>query len=189
MQEELEPKEDTMERLYDEMLLPKQVVAPLVGIQKKAQEVIKLLKVANIIVEQLQEWAVKYLDALQHFERKDNIFSKIDRAQLRLHHQNYMCLREQPISTIAAYNRLHNGVESLAQKLGMPSIGSAEEIRGREIIFQEIMQYIKQIKQASKHEGLEITKDIILQYAIAIVNAHMKLSWLWNNIQSTPRPY
>jgi len=42
-----------MERLYDEMLLPKQVVAPLVGIQKKAQEVIKLLKVANIIVEQL----------------------------------------------------------------------------------------------------------------------------------------
>lgn len=40
------------------------------------------------------------------------------------------------------------------------------------------MEYIEHIKQASKHEGLEITKDIILQYVIAPVKAHMKLPWL-----------
>jgi len=35
-----------------------------------------------------------------------------------------------------------------------------------------------------EQEGLEVTKDIILQYTIAPVKAHMKLSWLWNNVES-----
>jgi len=39
--------ENTMVQLHDEMVLIQQVVAPLVGIQKKAQEVVKILKVKN----------------------------------------------------------------------------------------------------------------------------------------------
>jgi len=65
------------------------------------------------------------------------------------------------ISIVVAYNRLHNGFESLTQKHGMPSIGTLEAIRGREIIFLEIRQYIKQIKQETKQEGL-VTKEINL---------------------------
>lgn len=61
MQEELGPIEDTMTRLYDEMILL-QVVTLLVGIQKKAQEILKLLKVASRAVDQLQEWFAKYLN-------------------------------------------------------------------------------------------------------------------------------
>ena len=43
---------------------------------------------------------------------------------------------------------------------------------------------MEHIKQASEQEGLDFTKDIILQYAIARVKAHMKLSWLSNGVQS-----
>lgn len=74
---------------------------------------VKLLKVANREVNHLQQWASKYLDALQHLEKKDKIVTGMDRRQLRLHHQNYMCLGEQSISTIFSYNRMHNGFESL----------------------------------------------------------------------------
>lgn len=69
----------------------------------------------------------------------------------------------------------------------MSSVGSLEEIRGREIIFKEIIQYMEQIKQESEQEGLEITQDIILQCGITLVKSHMKLSWLWNNVQSSSK--
>lgn len=111
-----------MARLYDEMILLQQVVAPLIGIHQKSQEVVKLLKVANREVDQLQEWVAKYLDASQHLERKDMIFAEIEKVQLRFHHWNYMYVGEQWISTIVAYYWLHNGFESLAQKHGIPSI-------------------------------------------------------------------
>ena len=55
--------EETMVELYDEMILIHQVVAPLIGIQKKAQEVVKPLKVEKIFVDHLQEWAIKYPNA------------------------------------------------------------------------------------------------------------------------------
>lgn len=46
-----------------------------------------------------------------------------------------------------------------------------------EIIFHEIRKYIEQIKQALEQEGLETTK----------ANTHMKLSWLWNSVQSSSK--
>jgi len=67
-------------------------VSPLLGIQKKAQEVVKLLKVANKAINHLQEWVSKYLDAPQHLEKKDKIFADIDRDHLRLHHQTICAL-------------------------------------------------------------------------------------------------
>ena len=115
-----------MARLYDKMTLLQQVVALLVGIQKKAWEVVKLLKVANKVVDHLQEWVSKYPDAIQHVENKYRIVVEIDRVHMRLHHENYMCLREWSIGTVATYNRLHNFFESLTQKHGMPAIGTLE---------------------------------------------------------------
>jgi len=144
------------------------------------------MKVANRAVEQHQEWDAKYRDAPQHLEKKYRISVEINRVQLRLHHQNYMHHEEHSISTIFAYNRLHNGFESLRHKYRMPAIGTLEAIRGREIIFQEIRQYIEVIKQAKEWEGLEVTKDIIPQYAITPVKAHMN-SWLWNNVLSSSK--
>jgi len=41
---------------------------------------VKLLKVANREVDQLQEWVAKYLDASQHLERKDMIFAEIEKV-------------------------------------------------------------------------------------------------------------
>jgi len=55
--------EDTMVLLYNEMILLQQVVAPLVGIQKKEQEVVKLLKVENREIDHLQDWVFMYPDA------------------------------------------------------------------------------------------------------------------------------
>lgn len=173
-----------MAQLYDDMILLQQVVDPLVGIHKKSQELLKLLKVASKVIDQLQEWAAKYLNALPQLVRKDKIVAEMDLVQFRLHHWNYNRLGEQVTNTISTYGCLHNGFESLAQKYGMPSVGSLEKIKGREIIFQKIRQYIELIKQASRQGALEITKDIILQYSIMLVQAHMKLSWLWNNVQS-----
>lgn len=49
--------------LYNEMILLQQVVAPLVGIQKKEQEVVKLLKVENREIDHLQDWVFMYPDA------------------------------------------------------------------------------------------------------------------------------
>lgn len=34
---------------------------------------------------------------------------------------------------------------------------------------------------------MEVTKDVIQQYAFAPVKAHMKISWLWNNVQSSSK--
>lgn len=45
------PMEDTMTWLYDEMILMKQIMAPLIGIQKNSQEVVKLSKIKNKEVE------------------------------------------------------------------------------------------------------------------------------------------
>ena len=42
-----------------------------------------------------------------------------------------MCLGEKSISTIGAYNWMHNGFESLTQKHGMPSIGTFKANIGR----------------------------------------------------------
>ena len=42
-----------MVQLYDEMTLLHEVVTPLVGIQKKVQEVLKLLKVEKKEVDQI----------------------------------------------------------------------------------------------------------------------------------------
>jgi len=94
------------------------------------------------VVDHLEEWDSKYIDALQHLEKKDMVVVEIDKIQLRLH-QNYMCLGEKSIITIVAYNRLHNGFTSVTQIHGMPAIGTLEAIRGREIIFQDIKKYIE----------------------------------------------
>jgi len=48
------------------MILLQQVVAPLVDIQKKAQGVVKLVKLEKIVVDHLQEWVAKYPISLQH---------------------------------------------------------------------------------------------------------------------------
>lgn len=66
----------------------------------------------------------------------------------------------------------------------MSTIRTLEVIRGREVTFQKIRDYIEQIKQVTEREGLEVIKDIIQQYAFARVKYKMKLSWLWNNVQS-----
>jgi len=52
--------EDIIAWLYHEMILLQQVVAPPIGIRKKVQKVVKLLKVANKEINQLQEWPSKY---------------------------------------------------------------------------------------------------------------------------------
>ena len=103
------------------MIILHEVVALLVCIQKKVQEVLKLLKVVNIIIDQIREWASKYPDVPLQLVRKDRIASKVDRLQLRLHHQNFIRLGEQSSNTLASYSRLHNGLESLEHNHVMPS--------------------------------------------------------------------
>lgn len=51
MLDELGTMEDNMVRLYDEMILIQHVMAHLIGIQKNAQEVVKLLKIATRVVD------------------------------------------------------------------------------------------------------------------------------------------
>lgn len=56
------------------------MVAPLIGIQKKAQKMVKVLKVAEKVVDHLQEWASMYPYTRKHLENKDMIIAKIDRV-------------------------------------------------------------------------------------------------------------
>jgi len=100
--------------LYDEMILLQQVVAPLVGIQKEAPELLKLLRVENKVVDQLQEWALKYLNVLQQLVRKDRIFIELEIVYLRLHHQNYIHFGEHATKIISTYGQCHNGFEFVA---------------------------------------------------------------------------
>ena len=109
-----------MVKLYGEIILLHEVVVPLVGIQKKAQEVFKLLKVANKVVDQIQECNAKYIDVPQQLVINNRVFVEESIVQIRLHHQNYIRLGEQLTNTIFAYNRLHNGLESLIKKHMMP---------------------------------------------------------------------
>jgi len=88
-------------------------MAPLIGIQKNAMEAVKLLKIAARVVDQMQEWIAKYPNALVHFQKKDKIFLEIDRVQLIIHLHNYSLLGAQLVDTMAIYNWLHNGFDSL----------------------------------------------------------------------------
>lgn len=54
-----------MSQFYAKMILLHELVVPLVGIQKKTQEVLNTLKVENMIVDQHQEWDTKYPYFLQ----------------------------------------------------------------------------------------------------------------------------
>ena len=108
--------------------------------------------------------------------RKYKRETKVDRAQLRLHTKNYIDLGEHETNTIATYVPLHNGLESLTQKHKIPSIGSLGEIRSKDVIMQEIKEYTKQVKKESNQEGLEVTKNNIIHYAIGPSKVHMKLS-------------
>lgn len=85
------------------MILIKQVMTPLIGIQKNAQEVVKLLKIVNRVVDHMQEWTAKYPDAPQQLEKKDEFFIEIDRVPLRLHLQKCLYLGAQLINTMAMY--------------------------------------------------------------------------------------
>lgn len=95
--------EDTLAQLYDEEILLHEVVAPLVGIKNKAQEVLKLVKVENKVVNQIQEWVSNYLDVPQQLFRKNNVSNEVEKVQLRLRNQNYIYLGEQSTNTIVAY--------------------------------------------------------------------------------------
>jgi len=54
-----------MALLYDVMILLHEAMEPLISLQNKSQELLNLLKVENKEVDQLEEWATKYLDILQ----------------------------------------------------------------------------------------------------------------------------
>lgn len=169
------------------MILLHEVVAPMIIIKKKYQEILKLLKVENKVIDLIQEWGAKYPNFLEKFGQEGNNCRRDGKVQLRLHIHNYTCLGEKATNTITSYGQLHNGLESLTQKHGMPFVGTLGEIRGKDVIMHVIKQFIEKIKQTFGHEGPEITKKIILQYAIAPAKLHMKLSSLWNNVQSSSK--
>lgn len=70
---------------YDEIMLLHEVMAPLVGIQKKMKEVLKLFKVTNKVIDLIQEWVVKYPEVLQQLIKKYRVVANMDRVHLRLH--------------------------------------------------------------------------------------------------------
>ena len=88
MHEEIVPMEDTMEHLYEEIILIQKFMDPLIGIQKNAQEVLKILNIENGVVGEMQEWTTKYLDAPQHLGKKDNNFAEIERVHMIVHLKN-----------------------------------------------------------------------------------------------------
>lgn len=51
---------------------------------------------------------------------------------------------------MVSYKRLHNGFESLTQKHGTSAIKSLKEIKGMEVIIQDIRDYIEQIKKHNR---------------------------------------
>lgn len=78
--EELKPMEDTMKHLYNKMVLMHEVVVPLVRIQKKYQEILKVLNVTSTTVDSMQYWGIKYLNIPEWSVTKDKIAVEVDRA-------------------------------------------------------------------------------------------------------------
>lgn len=54
--------EDSMKKLYDEIILLYEMVTPLIRIHNKSQEIQKLLKVENKYFNLIKEWGSKYTD-------------------------------------------------------------------------------------------------------------------------------
>lgn len=79
------------------------MVVPLVQIQKKYLEILKVLNVTSAIVNLMQDLGIKYLNNLERLVRKGRIVVEVDRAHLRLHIQNYTHLDEQATNIIATY--------------------------------------------------------------------------------------
>lgn len=54
------------------------MVVPLVGIQKKDQGILNLLKVSNKVLDLIQEWGVKYRDVPKWLVKKEKIVIEMD---------------------------------------------------------------------------------------------------------------
>jgi len=72
--------------------------------------------------------------------------AEVDRVDLRLHTHNYNHLGEQVTNTEASYVRLHKNLESLTQTHRIPYVGPLGEIMGKDVIMQELKDFIEQIK-------------------------------------------
>ncbi len=62
--------------MYNEMILLHEVVEPLNGIQKKLQEITKLLNVANIVVDLIQEGGDNYPNVSEKLVRKEKLLQR-----------------------------------------------------------------------------------------------------------------
>lgn len=107
-----------MVRLYAKMILLHQVVAPLIVIQKEAEEVLEILNVASGAINQLQEWDAKYPNVPPQLVRKERNSIEMGQVQFRFHHQNYNHLGEHVTNKISSYFHVHNGLQIQNKNMG-----------------------------------------------------------------------
>lgn len=68
-----------MKYIYIEMILLNEVMLPLVEIQTKSQEILKVLKVACIFVDLIQDWDTKYLNIIERLVSKDILVADLEK--------------------------------------------------------------------------------------------------------------
>lgn len=61
-------------------------------------------------------------------------------------------------------------------------MGLLGEIRSKDVVMKELKEFIENIRGVINQEGLELTKNVVLQYAIDLTKIHMKVSFLPSSV-------
>lgn len=84
IQEEIETLEEDMLIVYEEMLKLHYTIAPLPIVQAKTNEKRTMFRQAATTINNIREWAMKYLDGQTILPTKDWIISQNDKVQIHI---------------------------------------------------------------------------------------------------------
>jgi len=149
-------------KAYEEMIILHKAKAPLYDIQNKLQENLKIARLAHMVVDMIQEWSTKYLNAPEMLDRKGRVEDETNRVETNIHMQVYYQLKNHIDNTVSSYMKLHYGLEALVRMHKMPSIGASRELKHKDSIRKALKEILDVIIHAAAQDKLEVTKEIIL---------------------------
>lgn len=103
------------------------------------------LKVIHVAISVIHEWGTKYKDTPTNLSKKTRKEEKMEKVKAR------MLMHNKKLNTfvekiIESYAWLYNGLESLVRTYKIPSVVPFAEEKGKNIIEQEIQEYLNSVK-------------------------------------------
>jgi len=140
---------------------------------------LKALKVIHLAISVIHEWGTKYKDTPTNLSKKTRKEEKLEKVEVKiLMHKKKLNKFVEEI--IASYAWLYNGLESLVRTHKIPLVVPFSEEKGKNIIEQEIQEYLDSVKHVTTKQDLEINRNNMQRCIAKPAKVNMKLLLLQN---------